>query len=104
MCFRVAVDDFGQTFAEFPVEEADDLAHALQGKSLAAELADHRDLGELVHRVEATMTLALRSNHAALVPPLQLARCDARQGDDFPGCEAILHSSLKMFETISMQN
>src|ERR1700720_3072206 len=95
MGFRVAVDEFGQAFAEFPVEETDDLAHALQRKPLAAELADHDDLGELVHRIEAAMPLMLRSNDAAFVPPLELAGGDAGQRDDFPRCEAILHSSSK---------
>ena len=53
-----------QAFAEFAVEEADDLAYSLQGKSFAAKLADDDDLGELIHRVTATMPLALRSNDA----------------------------------------
>src|SRR6266576_1039024 len=104
MNFRVAVDDFGQAFAEFAVEEADDLSYSLQRKSFAAKLADDDDLGELIHRVAATMPLALRSNDAALVPPLQLAGGDAGQGDDVSRCVAILHSSSEVFETISMQN
>src|SRR5580700_12096958 len=104
MSFRVAVDDFGQAFAEFPFKEADDFAHALQRKSLAAELADHDDLGELVHRIEAAMPLMVRSNDATFVPPLQLAGRDARQSDDFSGCEPILHESSRTFETILMRN
>jgi hypothetical protein len=40
-----------------------------------------------------------------LVPPLKLARADARQGNHFFGCEALLHRNLpkqipqEMFET-----
>ena len=77
MDLRATVDDFGQTFAAFAIQEPDDLAHALQRKSLAAELADDGDLGELVHRVEPAMAFALRAHNSAFVPPLQLARGDA---------------------------
>ena len=51
------------------------------GKAFAAQLADHRDFGEVLHGVETAMALALGLDDAALVPPLELAGGDAGEGD-----------------------
>src|ERR1700733_1866042 len=102
--FGVAIDDLGQTFAEFAVEKTHDLADALQREPLAAEFADHSNFGQAIERVEAAMTFTLRLDHTTLVPPLQLPGRDAGERDDIPRCEAILHDPLNCSETIAVQN
>src|SRR4051812_15395349 len=98
MNIRGAVEDLGETSAELAIQKANDLAHSLQRESLAAELADYRDLRESVHRVEAAVAFSLWSNDASLIPPLQLAGGDAGQCDHVPGCEAALQLIARLFE------
>src|SRR5499427_6690360 len=104
MDLRITFHDLRQPPAEFAIQESHHLAHSLQGKSLASQLADEGDLGKLTHRIQAAVAFAIGSNHTALVPPLQLACGDSRQRDDVSRCEAILHFHPKMFETIPVQN
>src|SRR5579863_5735067 len=96
----VVADDLGQTLFDFAVKEAEHLAHALQGESLAPELADDGHFSQLVHRVEPAMAFPLRPDHAALVPPLQLPRRNAGESNHVSGCEAILHRASSLFKTI----
>src|ERR1700722_412245 len=91
----VAAGDLLQTLANLTVKESHDLADALEGESLAPEFADHRHFGEVIHGIETAMALALRLDHAAFVPPLELARGDAGQRNHLLRCEAALHGRLK---------
>ena len=79
----VAADNLGEAFTEFAIQETHDLSYPLQRDAFAAQLAYDRNFGEILHGVETAMPLALRFNYAALVPPLELARGDAGEGNDF---------------------
>jgi hypothetical protein len=101
-----AADRFHQALAEFLLQEADDLAHALQRKAAATKVADDRDLSDIVERIEAPVPLLAGNDQAALVPPLQLARRNAGEFDDLVrsvglvhGPQSLKHSGLIMFET-----
>src|ERR1700716_1505229 len=65
--------DLRQALAELAIQKAHHFSHSLQRKAFAPQLTDHRDLGEVVHRIQAAMTFPCRLYHSALVPPLQLA-------------------------------
>src|SRR5579864_500273 len=100
-----AADNLGEPLADFPVQKAHDLAHALERKTLAPQFADHGHLGQLSQRKKPPVPFPLGLYDAALVPPLKLARCNAGQGDHLLRCEPILHSlSTILFETILAQN
>src|ERR1051326_4136804 len=53
-----AADCLGQPLAELALQEAHNLANPLERETLAPELADHRDFGEVFHGVQPAMTLA----------------------------------------------
>lgn len=72
-----ATDDLGEAFAELALKKAHDLSYTLQRNPLSPQLADDRDLGQVLHRVQPAMSLALRLDHSALVPPLKLTGGDA---------------------------
>lgn len=74
--FGIAADDLCQPLAEFPIEKAQNFAHFLQRKPLAAEFANYGQFGQLTPGVEASMAFPSRFHHAALIPPLKLARSD----------------------------
>ncbi|MGB8597409.1 MAG: hypothetical protein WCD48_18065, partial [Candidatus Sulfotelmatobacter sp.] len=81
-------------------QEAHDLSYPLQRETLAPQLADDGDFGEVLHGIEAAMALAFGLDDAPLVPPLELAGGDAGQSDYVMRWKAILHSSPIMFETV----
>src|SRR5579863_6115751 len=83
MNIGVAADDLGQAFAEFALQETHHFADGLQREAFAFEFADHRDFIDVLHGIEAAMSLTLRLDDSALVPPLKLAGADAGQGDHF---------------------
>ena|SRR5438128_11317094 len=99
MVVGASSDGRGEALAEFALQEANYLSDPLQGKATAAELANDGDLGEILHGVEAAVPFPGGYDDAAFVPPLQLARRDASQVDDFTRCECLLHSASKMFKT-----
>src|ERR1700716_2027318 len=65
--------DLRQALAELAIEKAHHFSDSLQREAFAPQLTDHRHLGEVVHRIQATMALPGGPYHSALVPPLQLA-------------------------------
>ena len=69
-------------FNEFTIKKTHHLPHTLQREALASKLADHSHFRQLIHGVQPTVAFVLRFDDAALVPPLQLPRSDAGQGDD----------------------
>src|SRR5579872_780586 len=97
-------DNLGQALADLALEKAHDLAHALQGESLAPQFANDGDFGQMIHRIEAPMPFPRRLDHATLVPPLQLSWSDSRQRDHLLRCKAILHLAPSRPETITVQN
>src|ERR1700690_4442174 len=99
-----AADDFREALAELALEEAHNLADSLKGEAFAAQLADHRHFGEILHRVQTAMPEPFRFDHAALVPPLKLASGHAGQSDHLVRRKAIWHQSPFMFETIRESN
>src|SRR5579871_192357 len=99
-----AADSLGQSLAELTVEEAHDLAHALERESFAPQLTDYGDFREASHRIQAAVALALRLDHAALIPPLELTRGDSGKSDHVPGCEELLHPASLPLETNLVQN
>src|SRR3982074_1478234 len=92
--------DLRQALAELAIQKAHHFSHSLQRKAFAPQLTDHRHLGEVVHRIQATMALPGRLYPPALIPPLELAGRDPRQGDYLSRCKTIWHESSIMFETI----
>ena len=93
-----------QAGAEFLLQEANRLAHALQREAAPAKLADHRHRDQFVPVVDPAMALAHRRHDAALVPPLQLPGGDSCKGDHLIGCELLLHLEHAMFQTIKWTN
>src|SRR6185312_15670472 len=89
-----AADCMGQTLAKFLLQKADYFADSLQGEALAPQLADDRYFREIFEGVQAAMAFSYRHNDAALIPPLQLARCNAGQLDYIAGCELLLHGQI----------
>src|SRR5580704_8632853 len=77
----IAADDFGETFTELTLQEPHDFADSLQGKTFAAQLANDRHLGEILHRVQTRVSDSRGLDDAALVPPLELARGYAGQNE-----------------------
>ena len=86
-----AANRFRQALAELFLQEANYLAHALQGEALAAKFTDDGYLREVFERINSPMSLARRDHDAALVPPLQLAGGDAGEANHLAGWECILH-------------
>lgn len=80
--FRTAADDGGKPFAELFLEKLHNPAHALKGKALAAQRADHRDFSYIVQRVEPPAAFPLRNDDVAFVPPLKLPRSNSRKPHD----------------------
>jgi hypothetical protein len=74
---RAVAHGFGQPPSQFLLQEFHDAAHLLQRETFAAQRADHRDLGNIIRRVQPAPAFALGNDDAALVPPLQLSRRDA---------------------------
>src|SRR6266850_3150051 len=77
----LGVDGLHQPLAELALQEPQHLAHALQGKALAAKLPDNRDLRQIIERVQPPPAGACGRDDALLIPPLQLAARDAGKGD-----------------------
>src|SRR6266481_4292782 len=76
---RGRADRSGKARAEFLPQEPNHFAHALEGESPAAELADDRHSDQLVPAVDAAMPLAAGRHDAPFVPPLQLTGGDSGQ-------------------------
>jgi len=74
-----------QAGAEFLGKKCDHLAHALQGESAAAKLADNGCGYELIPVVNAPVSVTHGSDQSALIPPLQLAGRDAGEADHIVG-------------------
>src|ERR1700731_3970602 len=72
-----AGNNFAETLTELALQETHDFADSLQREAFAAEFADYCHFHYVLHRVEAAVALALGLDHAALVPPLELAGGDA---------------------------
>jgi hypothetical protein len=70
-------NDFAEAFAKLALQETHDLADALEREAFAPELADDGRFHDVLQGVKAAMSLALGLDHAALIPPLELARRDA---------------------------
>jgi hypothetical protein len=66
-------------------------ADALQRKTLAAKSAYDRDLRDVVKRVQPDAAFTLGAHNAALVPPLQLTRRDARKFHHLRRCKTLVH-------------
>jgi len=89
-----------QALSEFALQEPHYLADTLQGESLAAQLADHCDLSEILYRVHTTVPFPGRDNHTALIPPLQLPGSNSGQLDNIARCESVIQFEQDLFQTI----
>jgi hypothetical protein len=78
--------------AEFHAQQGDHFADALQAETTAAEIAEDGEFGKILGGVEAAMALAEGHHDSLLVPPLQLAWCEAGALGDLAGCEALFHA------------
>src|SRR6266478_7278117 len=101
---RRRTDRSGKVGAEFLPQEPNHFAHALEGESPPAELADDRHSDQLVPAVDAAMPLAAGRNDAPFVPPLQLTGGDSSEGDYVIGCELSLHFQHVLFQTRNSRN
>src|SRR5947209_10431245 len=79
MIIGAIAHSLGQPPPKLLLQEFDDAADALQRHPLAPERTDDGNLSQVFDRIKPVAALPLRDYHLALVPPLQLARSDARQ-------------------------
>jgi hypothetical protein len=77
--FRASAYRLGQSSAKFFLQKFHDAADPLQGESFAAKSADDRDFREVVKGIHSAPAFTMGLHNAALVPPLKLARRDARE-------------------------
>jgi len=96
---RGCADRSGKTGAKFLLQETNHLAHALEGETLPAKLADDCHGDEFVPVIDAAVALAARRHDAPLIPPLQLTGADSSQGDHVVGCKLSLHLDRVLFQT-----
>ncbi len=78
---------FHQPPAKLTLEEPDYPANFLEREAAFAEFADHCNFSEIVHRIDALVTVAGGNHDAALVPPLKLAQADASEPCDVARCK-----------------
>src|SRR5437763_1124792 len=97
-----AGDGLCQSLTELALQEADDFTDPLQWEAATAQLANDGDLGQIVHGINTAVAPSLRDDNATLVPPLQLARRNAGEGDDIARCEDRFRCHL--FQTINSLN
>src|SRR5919109_2967883 len=98
--FRGAADRLSQAFTEFALEETHNSTDTLKRKAFVPQLAYHCSLCQVLHRIQAAMALAHGYDNAAFVPPLQLPRGDAGEGDYITRCKELLHCTSNTFQTI----
>jgi hypothetical protein len=84
-------DGFNEALAQLTLKESDDFADTLQAEAATAEFTDDGNLGNVVEGIEPPVSFPCGNNDLALIPPLQLPGCNARQHHDFLGCERRLH-------------
>jgi len=66
-------------------------ADALQAYAAAAQIAEYGEFDKIFGGVKAAMSLAGGRHNALLIPPLQLAWCEAGALANLAGCEACAH-------------
>src|SRR5262249_3646098 len=84
-------DRFGQPPSQLLLQELHDAAYPLQRKALAPEGADHRDLSDILKRIEPSPAFPLRLHDAAFVPPLELPRRNACKLHHLRRCKTLVH-------------
>jgi hypothetical protein len=94
MDFGIGRRSLNQTPAKFLLEKTNDLAHALETKSAAAEFADDGDLSEIFKGVKATVAVAGWNHDSAFIHPLELTGGDAREFNHLVGIERDQHCLL----------
>jgi hypothetical protein len=78
-----SLEHLDQSLAHLALEEPKDPPDLLQGKSLAAQFGDDRDLDHFGREIHAAMPLMPRGETTlALVPPLHLPQADAADPGD----------------------
>src|SRR5450631_4309476 len=71
-----------QTPAHFVPQKAEDRADLLQRDAFAPQFRNHGNLKGFVQPVTAPIAFVPRTDHLALVPPLQLAESELREPGD----------------------
>jgi hypothetical protein len=67
----------GQAMPEIAAQQGQHAADALQAEAPATEVAEHGQFGKIFCGVNAAVAFAGGHHDALLIPPLQLAWCEA---------------------------
>src|SRR5438034_9205046 len=93
-----------QATAELTLQKTNDFPHPLQRKSAPAQVTDDGNLGYVLNGIEAPVPLTAWNYHAALIPPLQLARGNAGEGYNLVRGKQHFHGKYYLFKTIAGRN